>query len=101
MKIRNGFVSNSSSSSFVIQKQDITEEQIDKIKNHIAYSDKKGWDFGDDEWEIYEDEECISGSTIVDNFNMKKFLKRIGVKKIEWEGEENSSSIIHNDEEDF
>lgn len=34
MKIRTGFVSNSSSSSFVIGKSYLTTDQIDKIKNH-------------------------------------------------------------------
>lgn len=32
MKTRNGFVSNSSSSSFVLKKSDLTDEQIRKIK---------------------------------------------------------------------
>ena len=34
MKIRNGFVSNSSSSSFVILKDSLTEEQKDQILNY-------------------------------------------------------------------
>jgi hypothetical protein len=36
MKIRNGFVSNSSSSSFVIGKEHLTEEQLLKIREHSA-----------------------------------------------------------------
>jgi hypothetical protein len=38
MKIRNGFVSNSSSSSFVIKKAGLTEGQIDAIRRHGEYS---------------------------------------------------------------
>mgnify|MGYP001405832477 CR=1 FL=1 len=37
MKIRNGFVSNSSSSSYIIRKENLTNEQIDMIKDHINY----------------------------------------------------------------
>lgn len=35
MKIRNGFVSNSSSSSFIIQKRNLTSDQIYMIYNHL------------------------------------------------------------------
>lgn len=38
VKIRNGFVSNSSSASFVIKKAGLTEAQIDAIKRHGEYS---------------------------------------------------------------
>lgn len=37
MKIRNGFVSNSSSSSYIIKKDGLTSEQLYMIKNHIEY----------------------------------------------------------------
>ena len=38
MKIRIGFVSNSSSASFCIPAYKLTEKQIDKIRNHFAYA---------------------------------------------------------------
>lgn len=37
MKIRAGFVSNSSSSSYIIRKSNLTSEQLYMIKNHIDY----------------------------------------------------------------
>ena len=40
MKIRMGFVSNSSSCSFTISKKGLTEEQISQIKNHIKAAKK-------------------------------------------------------------
>lgn len=38
MKVRTGFVSNSSSASFIIKKAGLTEAQIDAIKRHGEYS---------------------------------------------------------------
>ncbi len=40
MKIRSGFVSNSSSASFVIKKDKLTPVQIDMIKRHKEMADK-------------------------------------------------------------
>ncbi len=40
MKIRAGFVSNSSSSSFIIKKEDLSESQIVLIKQHIEIAKK-------------------------------------------------------------
>lgn len=91
MKLRTGFVTNSSSSSFTIAKSNLTADQIDKIKNHIeaakelkmddSYYDK--WD----KWSITETDYSIHGFTIMDNFNMSKFLRLIGVdgEDVEWE----------------
>ena len=38
MKLRNGFISNSSSSSFIIQKKGLTEGQIEAIRRHKEYA---------------------------------------------------------------
>ena len=79
MKLRKGFVSNSSSSSFTIKKENITVKQLDLIKNHGQYGEKFGIDYTDQEWTIIEDSDSISGSTWMDNFDMREYLKRIGV----------------------
>jgi hypothetical protein len=91
MKIRNGFVSNSSSSSFVIPKDKLTEEQIQLIKNHSTEANKHAeyYDFGnsDDYWSISESEYYISGYTFMDNFDMYEYLinfMKIDKELIHW-----------------
>ena len=105
MKVRNGFVSNSSSSSFVIDKKYLTDEQIGKILNYheeatrmvnegkaredLRWDDPRCQDdsyvelpdFGylDNDWWINETETTIEGSCIIDNFSMMTFLRAIGV----------------------
>ena len=79
MKIRCGFVSNSSSSSFVIKKHYLSQQQINGIKNHatcgIEYADK-------DYWDITETEDEIQGSTFMDNFNIYSYMYiKLGIKK--------------------
>ena len=89
MKIRNGFVSNSSSSSFIINKDDLSEEQVEKIRNHIKVGQKLGIEFCEksDAWRIEEKTNTICGFTIIDNFDMEEFLKKIDIPedKIKWE----------------
>ena len=92
MKIRTGFVSNSSSASFVIKKDNLTNEQVDKILNYyeetskLSKKEQERFDYIDKFWEI-EDDECeIKGYTFMDNFNMEEYLDYIGVLEgdIEW-----------------
>jgi len=84
MKIRTGFVSNSSSSSFVIGLDDITISQLNKIENHIQFGNNMhniGFAQDYDAWNIVVDNEknAVYGSTFMDNFDMAQFLKNIGV----------------------
>ena len=96
MKLRTGFVSNSSSSSFIINKDKLSEEQIEKIKNHIEIGLTITSEIPDffgcliseyDQWDIRETNDLISGYTFMDNFNMCRFLEKIvGINEqdIEW-----------------
>ena len=100
MKHRSCLVSNSSSSSFVIRKNKITNEQLEQIRNYQDEAYKLGeydkvtpseWErehnivsgkFGciDDYWQIRETEDEISAETFIDNFDFEAFLREIGVK---------------------
>jgi len=94
MKIRNGFVSNSSSSSFVISTFNLLPKQIEFINNHVEICQKLDQDVKekydlrfDDSWEITEKDGFLRGRTSMDNFNMHGFLEMIGVNDlyIQWE----------------
>lgn len=87
MKIRNGFVSNSSSSSFIIDKKHLTEEQIDLIVNHFDEIRKRENEgtynqhiHCYDEWSVHDIDDKIEVSTSMDNFDMYSYL--INVVKV-------------------
>lgn len=83
MKFRYGFVSNSSSSSFVIPMRVLSEKQVILIRSHSDSEDC----YDGEAWHIKENNLTIEGSTIMDNFDMHHFLTVIlGVdpKDIEW-----------------
>lgn len=69
MKIRRGFVSNSSSSSFILEKKFMTQDQINSI---MSYE-------GGDYWSITENDETIHGFTCMDNGYMQDYFKTINL----------------------
>ena len=87
-KYRFGFVTNSSSSSFIIAKKHLDNDQIKAIHNHIELAKLMGYsiDKWDNAWDIVENDKYISGGTWIDNFYMEGFLRDIGVnmKKVDW-----------------
>jgi len=93
MKIRQGFVSNSSSCSFLIKKELLNELQIEQIKNHIKVASKLdpigvGCHIDNlDSWNIREEGIFLHGFTIMDNFNMSDFMELIGVPidEVQWD----------------
>lgn len=88
VKTRVGFVSNSSSASFVLQKKHLTQAQVDAIHQHIDYAlkhhipcgkvDGFGYDKSD-RWNITENATEFRGWTSMDNFFFDIFLHAIGV----------------------
>lgn len=83
MKIREGFVSNSSSSSFILNIKGLNPSILNAIRNHIEMGKKK--DFSNDDFKDYkesdkwtlepyeEDEDFIVGYTSMTNFDLPSF----------------------------
>ena len=84
MKKRNGFVSNSSSSSFIIILDYLSKHQIDMIMKHVSIGeeiDKELIKNGKEpkyeyyeEWNIKIDDFSLWASTSMDNFYLEDFI---------------------------
>lgn len=101
MKIRNGYVSNSSSSSFVVLKDALSEKQIDMILAYQQWIDffigLNDWNdenfegykqeeiknvfsyYDTDPWKIIDYADFIFGETSMDNFSMIDYFEFIKV----------------------
>ena len=86
MKVRRDFVTNSSSSSFLIAKKYLDNDQIKAIRNHSELGEKLGIGCSDEPWLIKENGSYITGETGMDNFDMEEFLEKIDVdmSKVDW-----------------
>lgn len=89
MKIRLDYVTNSSSSSFIVAKKYLTENQINGIHRHMFLGQKLGVGYSydiQDTWDIEENDDFITGHTFLDNFDMYELLKTISVPmdKVIW-----------------
>lgn len=82
MKTRNGFVSNSSSSTFIVAKAYLTEKQIQAILDFRFGKDKDGVYFGDNGNDFFHNEDCylyFECRNIADD--LRKMLDKVGVKR--------------------
>jgi hypothetical protein len=60
---------------------------LKRLKNHIKVAKELEMETFYDEWDIRETKYEIHGYTLMDNFDMEKFLLLIGVTRedVEWE----------------
>ena len=96
MKIRCGFVSNSSSSSFTIRLCNLSPMQVCKILNHEYWGEKLGIPYAkSDAWHITIEKGVLCGDTFMDNFDMADFFEKIGVSDsaVAW-GERNHGQVL-------
>ena len=81
MKIRFGFVSNSSDASFAIPLKFLSPFQIEAIIRHATIGEMLDIAYAEDKWDVRLTPTHIVGDTSMDNFDMDTLFKYIGVPK--------------------
>ena len=82
MKIRSGFVSNSSSASFIINLDDITKIQLFQIVDYECQAPKMGFEYCEG-WRFKQKNNKIFGDATIDNMDMDEYLCKIGIDKMD------------------
>lgn len=72
MKIRHGFISNSSATSFVIRIADVSDKQEYFLMHHQLTE-------GDTKWYVRKNYGFLFGHTTAHSYDMVTYLKKIGV----------------------
>ena len=89
MKTRQGFVSNSSSSSFIIKKEGLSDLQKFAIENHMELAtwlksklNPEQYSMYEwlEEWDVTDDGDSYWCCTDMDNFPLKSFLRQFGIE---------------------
>ena len=85
MKTRNFFVSNSSAASFIVPLKRLTPREIQVIMDPIPFAkiiNHDGLQYTGDytEWTIEIHGDKIIGHTSMDNFDMKGFFDKLGIR---------------------
>ncbi len=79
MKIRQGFVSNSSSSSFTVQKDKLSGSQLKALLDYTTSEENL------DAWLIRDCPDSVVGFTIMDNGSIEKLIDDLEMTNIQWE----------------
>lgn len=96
-KIRSDFVTNSSSSSFIISRDAVTKDELKKILLEIANREAKWWNWDEDEPETdaYTEEDIV-GDTVAHRYIITEIIGK--GKDDYFEREEENVFIVDNDD---